>query len=72
MVNDYLCMAMILKPNSKIPRLKKAHQVRSNMKVLFTVFFDCNGVMHHKFLPQGREVSKEYHLEVMHQLRKLV
>ena len=51
------------------PRLKKARQVRLNMKVLLTVFFDCSGVVHHKFLPQGRTVNKEYHLEDMNRLR---
>ncbi|UYV80237.1 hypothetical protein LAZ67_18002121 [Cordylochernes scorpioides] len=35
------------------PRPKKARQVRSNVKVLLTVFFDCRGVVHHEFLPQG-------------------
>ena len=47
------------------PRPKKARQVRSNVKVLLSVFFDCIGVVHHKFLPQGRMVNKEYQLEVM-------
>ena len=28
------------------PRPKKAGQVRANVKVLLTVFFDCNGVMY--------------------------
>ena len=51
------------------PRPKKARQVLSNVKVLLTVFFDCNGVVHHKFLPQGRTVDKEYRLEVMRQKR---
>ncbi|UYV60688.1 hypothetical protein LAZ67_1001909 [Cordylochernes scorpioides] len=36
------------------PRPKKARQVRSNVKVFQTVFFDCRGVVHHEFLPQGR------------------
>ena len=35
------------------PRPKKACQVRSNVKVLLTVFFDSNGMVHHEFLPQG-------------------
>ena len=48
------------------PRSKKARQVRSNVKVLLTVFFDCNGV------PQDRTVNKEYYLEVMRQLRKAI
>ena len=28
------------------PKPKKAHQIRSNVKVLLTVFFDCNGVVY--------------------------
>ena len=44
---------------SEEPSLKKAHQVWSNVKVLLTVFFDCNGVVHNEFLPQGRMVNKE-------------
>ena len=40
-------------------RSKKAFQVWSNMKVLLTVFFDSNDVVHHKFLTQGRRVNKE-------------
>ncbi|UYV81744.1 hypothetical protein LAZ67_20002183, partial [Cordylochernes scorpioides] len=50
------------------PRQKKARQVRSNVKVLLTVFFDCRGVVHHEFLPQGRTVNKEYYLQVMRNL----
>ncbi|UYV83122.1 hypothetical protein LAZ67_22002308 [Cordylochernes scorpioides] len=51
------------------PRPKKARQVRWNVKVLLTVFFDCRGVVHHEFLPQGRTVNKEYYLQVMRNLR---
>ncbi|UYV62839.1 hypothetical protein LAZ67_2002104 [Cordylochernes scorpioides] len=54
------------------PRPKKARQVRSNVKVLLTVFFDCRGVVHHKFLPQGRTVNKEYYLQVLHNLREAI
>ena len=39
------------------PRPKKARQVGSNVKVLLTVFIECNGVVHHEFLPQGRTVN---------------
>ena len=52
------------------PRPKKARQVRSNVKILLTAFFDYIGVVHHKFLPQGHTVNKEYYLEVMRRLRK--
>ncbi|UYV76008.1 hypothetical protein LAZ67_13002114 [Cordylochernes scorpioides] len=54
------------------PRPKKARQVRSNVKVLLTVFFDCRGVVHHEFLPQGRTVNKEYYMQVMRNLREAI
>jgi hypothetical protein len=50
------------------PRPKKACQVCSHVKVMLTVFFDSEGVLHYEFLPQGRTVNKEYYLEVMHYL----
>ncbi|UYV68939.1 hypothetical protein LAZ67_6001728 [Cordylochernes scorpioides] len=54
------------------PRPKKARQVRSNVKVLLTVFFDCRGVVHHEFLPKGITVNKEYYLQVMRNLREAI
>ncbi|UYV78442.1 hypothetical protein LAZ67_16001387 [Cordylochernes scorpioides] len=54
------------------PRPKKARQVRLNVKVLLTVFFDCRGVVHHEFLPQSRTVNKEYYLQVMRNLREAI
>ncbi|UYV84313.1 hypothetical protein LAZ67_X001823 [Cordylochernes scorpioides] len=54
------------------PRPKKARQVRSNVKVLLTVFFDCRDVVHHEFLPQGRTANKEYYLQVMRNLREAI
>ena len=56
----------------KEPRPKKARQVRSSVKVLLTVFFDCNGVEHHEILPQCRTVNKEYYVENMHRLRDAI
>ena len=44
----------------------------SVMKVLLTVFFECNGVEHHEFLPKGRADNKEYYLEVMRQLQEAI
>ena len=52
------------------PRPKNVCQVRSNVKVLLTVFLDCNRLVHHELLPQGHAVNKEYYLEVMHRLRE--
>ena len=38
---------------------KKARQVRLNVKVLITDFFECNGVVRHELLLQGRMFNKE-------------
>ena len=48
------------------PRMKKPRQVRSNVKVLLAISFDCNN------LPQGRTVNNEYYLDDMHRLRKAI
>ena len=56
--------------HSGSPRPRKARQVRSNVKVLLTVFFDCRGVVHHEFSPQGRTVNKEYYLQAMRNLHE--
>ncbi|PNF20350.1 Mariner Mos1 transposase [Cryptotermes secundus] len=54
------------------PRPKKARQVRSNVKVMLTVFFNFNGIVHHEFLPQGQTVNKEYYLKVQRRLREAI
>lgn len=54
------------------PRPKKARQVRSNVKVMLTVFFDFKGIVHHEFLPQGETINKEYYLQVQRRLREAV
>ena len=55
-----------------LPRPKKARQVHSHVKVMLTVLFDSEGVVHYEFLPQSRTVNKEYYLEVMQRLREAV
>ena len=54
------------------PRLKKALQVRSNVKLLLTLFFDCNGVVHQELLIQGRTVNREDYLNVMYRLSEAI
>ena len=50
-------MILKSKPNhskwkhSEEPRLKNARQVQSNVKVLLTVFFDCNGILPRSYMP---------------------
>ena len=58
--------------HTESPRLKKARQVRSNVKVLLTVYFDYHDVVHQEFLLHGRTVNKEYYLEVMRRLREAI
>ena len=55
---------------SRRAKTKKAHKVRSNVKVLLTVFFHSKA--HHKFSPQSSTVNKEYYLEVMRRLCKAI
>ena len=42
------------------------------MKVLLTIFFDCDVVVLHEFLQQGRTVNKDCYLEVMGRLREAI
>ena len=42
------------------PRPKKARQVRSNVKVMLTCFFDFRGIVHHEYTPEGQTINKEY------------
>jgi len=53
-------------------RPKKARQVRSNVKVLLTVFLDSRGVVHHEYTPQGQTITKEYYKGVLCRLRNAV
>jgi len=54
------------------PRPKKARKVRSNVKVMLTVFFDSSGVVHHEYAPHGTTITKEYYQEVLRRLRDAV
>jgi len=51
------------------PRSKRAQQVWSYVKVMLAVFFVCEGIIRHEFLPYGQTVNKEYYLKVMKRLR---
>jgi hypothetical protein len=58
--------------HSSSSRAKKAQRMRSNVKVLLTVFFDYCGIVHHSYAPEGLTINKEYNLEVIHHLRDAV
>ena len=57
--------------HTESPRPKKARQVRSNVKVLHTVFFDYHGAVHQEFLPHGRTVNNNgFCITIMHLLTR--
>lgn len=49
---------------------RKKIQVRCNTKVLLTVFFYFNDVVHYAFLPRDQTVNKERNQEVQCHLRE--
>jgi hypothetical protein len=58
--------------SSSSPRPKKARQVRSNIKSMLVIFFDCEGIVHQEFVPPGQTVNQHYYLEVLKRLREQV
>ena len=53
-------------------RPKKARQVRSNVKVMLTCFFNSRGIVHHEYVPEGQTINKDYYLEILRRLRDAV
>ena len=54
------------------PKPKKPRQNWSKIKVMLIVFFDCCGVVHHEFVPEGQTVNKEYYLAVLRRLHEAI
>lgn len=54
------------------PRPKKARQVRSQVEVMLTVFFDYQGVVRHEYAQKGQTITKEYYIDVLRRLREAV
>jgi len=40
------------------PRPKKGPKVRSKTKVMLLAFFDSEGIVHHKYAPDGQTINK--------------
>jgi len=47
------------------PGPKKACQVQSKVKVMLIVFFDMEGTVHYKYVPQGQTVNHQFYLQVL-------
>ena len=54
------------------PWLKKAWQVKSNVKTMLIAFFDIDGLVHHEYVPRGQTVNKEFYRTVLQHLRNAV
>ena len=55
-----------LSPGS--PRPKKAHQSRSQIKVMLIAFFDAHGIVHVEFIPQRQTINQHVYQHVLKNL----
>jgi len=46
----------LFRPTS--PRPKKGRQLRSKTKVMLLAFFDSEGIVHHKYAPEGKQLTR--------------
>ena len=51
---------------------KKQDKVRSNVKMMFIVFFNVRAIVHWEFVPPGQTVNQEFYVEVLGRLRENV
>jgi hypothetical protein len=54
------------------PRATKAWQVQSTTKIMFIVFFNVKGIVHHEFVPPNTMVSSDFYCDVMRCMRENV
>ncbi|UYV75892.1 hypothetical protein LAZ67_13001698 [Cordylochernes scorpioides] len=56
----------------KRPRPKKARKAPSKVKVMLTVFFGYQGIVHHEFQQQGSTITADSYLGVLRRLREAI
>ena len=54
------------------PRPKKAQMSQSKIMVMWVVFFDWKGTVHHEFVPCGQMINKQLYQEVLAHLTDAV
>ncbi|UYV63151.1 hypothetical protein LAZ67_2003298 [Cordylochernes scorpioides] len=54
------------------PRPKKARKAPSIVKVMLTVFFDYQGIVHNEFQQQGSTITADFYLGVLKRLREAI
>ena len=58
--------------SSSSPRVKKARESRSNIKVMMIVFYDLDGIVRVEFVPRNTTVNSEYYMGLLEHLRNNV
>ncbi len=53
-------------------RPKKALHSRTRRSTMITVFFDCNGLLHHEFVPVGETIRAEDYCQTLGRLREQI
>ena len=62
---------MILKQTGKVMsgsivvRLVPKKRQKSRSKIMFIVFFDIRGDVHHKYVPEDKSVNAKFYIEVL-------
>ncbi|UYV72276.1 hypothetical protein LAZ67_9002433 [Cordylochernes scorpioides] len=56
----------------KRPRPKKARKAPSKVKIMLTVFFDYQGIVHHEFQQHGSTITADSYLGVLRRLREAI
>ncbi|KAF7411254.1 hypothetical protein HZH66_000150 [Vespula vulgaris] len=51
---------------------KRTRRSSNNVKLLLTVFFDYEGIVHHEFAPSDQTIDKEYYRQVLERLYNAV
>ncbi|UYV65864.1 hypothetical protein LAZ67_3005758 [Cordylochernes scorpioides] len=54
------------------PRPKKARKAPCKVKVMLTVFFDCQSIVHNEFQQQGSTITADSYLGVLRRLREAI
>jgi hypothetical protein len=47
---------------SESSKTKKSRKSKLKIKVMLIVFFDCHGIVHHEFVPEGQSVNAAFYL----------
>jgi histone-lysine N-methyltransferase SETMAR len=53
---------------SEFSKTENARKSKPKIKVMLIVFFDCHGIVHHEFVPEGQTVNAAFYMEVLKHL----